>query len=386
MAPPRVVFLGTRYWEPFGELSSVLRQHGVATSLHMAPPAGVREILAGRLVGTLFDEVVTSVRPGSPPWLRAPVLRSLPGDGTVDMLAQDDLGHALLTTAPRQLAPLRRTGGPWDPAIVYDKWRLTGLARRIGVEAPISWRGRAVTGYPVMVKAPVGFGGLGVRIAHDRVGLATALAELDGPDRPFLQEVAGEEMVNIGAVALHGELTVAACYRPVAPDGDPLGPAAAIEVVHNPAALDAAAALARSLGFTGMFNADFILDGGGNASFIDFNPRPFGSWTALQVLGSDLVGGYLQTIGIGDGPRPGTPAPGARSAASLLPPRPGLTPDGLERWHDAIQAQVAERAGLLGPRHTALSERRVSLWHTRARWRARLRRSWVPHAAATPRR
>jgi hypothetical protein len=362
MPTGRVLFIDGDTWEPFGQMAAALRRHGVTSDHLTVPPRHWQSRYAQALESTLFHRTSHSVRRGRTP--REP--SSVPAgdvtrwvaEDTLDIQARDDLGYQLLNDASFPLLHHARSVQPGQQ--IYDKWFMTNLASQSSVHTPASWTPAAVPGHldsaVTVVKSPVGFGGQGVLLAQGRGEREAAVADLRacGPGEPFVQEFVGRRMVNVAGVAEHGELLVGAAYRPVPPRDDPLGPPSAVELVSHVQASEAAARLVAATGFHGIFTIDFMLDPHDRALFIDFNPRVFGAWSALQVLGVDILGAYLRTLGLGTGPSRSQAGSGRR--AGTLGPPPVRGP--MRAWWSASSRTVSALQGQLG---------RSWAWQARAR-------------------
>lgn len=379
MPTGRVLFIDGDTWEPFGQMAAALRRHGI-TSDHLTVPARHWQSRYGQaLESTLFDRTANAVSRGRSPWespsVPAEVVRRWVAADTLDIQARDDLGYQLLNDGYFPLLHHARSLHP--PPNIYDKWSMTALASASTVYTPASWSADAVPGHldsaVTVVKSPVGFGGQGVRLAQGRVEREAAVADLRacGPGEPFVQEFVGRRMVNVGGVAEYGEVLVSAAYRPVPPGDDPLGPPSAVELVSHVQASEAAARLVAATGFHGIFTIDFMLNPHDRALFIDFNPRVFGAWSALQVLGVDILGAYLRTLGLGPGPSPSQAVPGRR--ASTLSPPPASGP--MRAWWGANLRTVAQLQGSLG---------RAWAWQARARLAALGLRALPPRGLSRP--
>lgn len=348
----RVLFIDGDTWEPFGQMAAALRRHGIASDHLTVPPRHWQSRYAQALESTLFARTSHVVRrePGERELasVSADEVATLLAADTLDIQARDDLGHQLLGGDSFPL--LHHARGLQPGARIYDKWFMTRMAAESGIRTPPSWTPDETPGCldraKTVVKSPVGFGGQGVVIADGRAEREAAIAAVRcaAGGEPFVQEYVGHRMVNVGGVAEHGEILVCAAYTPVPPANDPLGPPSAVELVDHRQASEATTRLIALTGFHGIFTIDFVLDPHDRALFIDFNPRVFGAWSALQVLGVDIRGAYLRTLGLGAGPAPSRATIGRRANTLNPPPASGSLAD----WATSSMRTVSALRGVLG--------------------------------------
>lgn len=217
----------------------------------------------------------------------------------LDIQMVDAIG-AMLTRLPQWEAHprLRRVHaqGLTDVA-AYDKWIYSHIARRSGVTIPETFSiAEAPTNGPLVLKGRIGSGGDRVRIVRNSSEIAKVLRSWGiSENEAFVQRVVHGPLWNVGGVALAGEVLVAAAYRAIAAPSDPEGPPVDIELQDKPDQLEATRTFVAALGYSGPFAIDFIDDEG--PYLLDFNPRFFGTWAAMQSAGVDLLGAYLHTLG-----------------------------------------------------------------------------------------
>jgi hypothetical protein len=195
---------------------------------------------------------------------------------------------------------------------------MNDLAQQLGLPIPKALSEPGPLDFPVVVKGDVGSSGDRVRLASGVPELRRAveeLRELSGTP-PFVQEYHRFGQVNVGAVALNGELLVAVAYRSESSPSDPHGPPDEVVAVDRDDVVAATRLIASALGATGFLCLNFVLGEDDVAYFIDYNPRAFGSWPALQSLGVDFIGNYIYALGLG--PRPSSGIPKLGCGESLL--------------------------------------------------------------------
>lgn len=375
----RVLFIDGDMWEPFGQLAAALARHGIASDHLTVPPRHWQGRYAHVLERSLFHRTATPVRRavadgGHAQIDLSDVARYVSPD-TIDIQVRDDLGYSLLNQGATGLPGLDQRSQLQPGAAVYDKWVMTQVAAAAEVPVPRTWPvaefvahaltsgdaasidSTGTSSWTAMIKTRVGFGGQGVvRLTQPAQlpAITDTLRQLTGAE-PFVQEFLGTEMINVGGVAVHGDVLLAASYRPLPPSDDPHGPPVAITLTAHPQAVESARRLVSAVGYHGMFTIDFVCDAAGRAHFIDFNPRVFGAWAALQSLGVDVLGAYLAMLGVGSRTQP-MPLPVGQRATTLgPPPRMG----DLRRWWAGTRATIDAWRPWLGRR-----------WATQARARA----------------
>lgn len=314
-----VMFIDDNTWEAFSALAGALRSRGIRTRRVTVPPRDLTHRAMAGLERLLYGPTWYLVRPpsfaGAPATVDVDLVLDVMGDDTVDVQAQDDLAYALLASDQTGHPAMDRTRRRDVTRLMYDKAATQELAESVGVSAPKLYDLDEIE-YPVVVKARVGFGGNRVRTAHDPTELDQIRAELSrmGVRERLLQECHRGGQINIGAVALNGEVLTAVAYQMRPPEGDPLGPPATCIAVDRPDLIESATTVISALSFTGFVCIDFIVALDGRALLIDFNPPAFDSWLALQSLGAHFFGAYGAAIGSGD--RPGIVNPSANLAPS----------------------------------------------------------------------
>lgn len=354
-ARPTVVFIEAGRWQAFSDLAGALRRRGFRTVRITVRPRGLVGRVAALLERPLWTEVHALVS-RDPDSVGAYVvdlaaLAPLLAHDVVDVHVQDDLLPAVTGLDVACLAPERRVAAGVDPAVLADKLVQDRVARDAGVATPESWDTPETDRFPVVVKGRVGFGGKQVRIVHHDAELAEAwreVGELSG-SRPFLQQhLPGR--CNGAGVAVRGSLVTCATYDVAPPADDPTGAPASITMVHHPAALEATERYIRAIGYSGIFCINYVIGDDGMPRLIDFNPRVFGSWTMLQQLGVDVLGGYLAAIAGGPEPRASTARPGTSAEQLRIPAPPGDR----RRWRRSSWRTIRAQEPFLGRRWAAV--------------------------------
>ncbi len=318
-ATPRVVLVDLEHWDAFASFAPSLRRRGVEV-VRIASPRGQRHAALARVV----DRLVFG-RPGptvDAHTSTAAAVRRVIGVPTVDVLGPEDDIECLRESVTWSGHPVAaRVPDPCHVRLLFDKLAMTRFADTIPVPTPRTWEKAPAGVLPLVVKGLSGAGGQAVRIARTARGVEAAVAELAPVVSRglFYQELSEGVLTNVGGVADRGRIVVSCCYRAIPADDDPLGPPEVVELVECSAITDSLAPLLEALSYSGMFCIDYIVRPDGSAALIDFNPRIFGGWLALQTAGVDLLGAYLSLLGLAPTPPPATPAIGVRRDVRLVP-------------------------------------------------------------------
>ncbi|CAB4849905.1 unannotated protein [freshwater metagenome] len=303
----KVIFLDSGTWQGFLDLAGALRVHGVKVARvglrTSSPRLRAMQRLESWVLGPLSREVDGGREAGRPASISPAALAEVTGVHVLDMQIQDDLAISALEAEGGVADPRRRVAAGVDPMVLVDKRVQQLWAQKADVPTPRTWDTACSDSFPVVVKANVAFGGRGVRIAHDAEELAQAWAELTTlfGQAPYAQEYLGWAP-STGGVAMDGEALVCVAYEGRPSPGDPTGPPQTVVAIDDPVAVELTARFLRTLGYTGFFCLDWVVDAQGSPRLIDFNARVFGSWVALQAQGFDLISAYLHTLGLGPGP------------------------------------------------------------------------------------
>lgn len=318
-ASPRVVLVDLDHWDAFASFAPSLRRRGVRV-VRIAGPRGRRHPALARVV----DRMVFG-RPGPTVDARtsaADAVRLVIGAPTVDVLGAEGDIETLRETVPWSEHPVAaRVPDPAHVRLLFDKLAMTRFADTIPVPTPRTWEQAPGDVLPLVVKGLSGAGGQAVRIARTSRGVEAAVSELAPVVSRglFYQELCEGVLTNVGGVADRGRIVTSCCYRAIPADDDPLGPPEVVELVECSAITDSLAPLLEALSYSGMFCIDYIVRPDGSAALIDFNPRIFGGWLALQTAGVDLLGAYLSLLGLAPTPPPTPPSIGVRRDVRLIP-------------------------------------------------------------------
>lgn len=330
---PRTVLVDLETWDSLGSWGAALHQRGWQVHRVVLERHGLRRLARAARDRAVFGGPSIEV-PSSPAAL------TLTAELAATVRAADDIQGTETTVSTIREAGLLSPGTLRGRApdlerqeCLYDKWLMNERARGLGLGVPESWSSPPPGLLPLVVKGRIGAGGQAVVIAHDQPQLEQAIAALtqDQGQPPFFQELMPGVVVNAAGVAQDGRLLVHALYEAQAPADDPLGPPEVLRIGDYPQIAEELAHLLADLRYTGIFCVDYLFSDDGRVGLLDFNPRVFGGWLALQAAGVDLLGAYLSLVDstirpTGSGPPAGTmlhdrilPADTAASRDELLP-------------------------------------------------------------------
>ncbi len=273
---------------------------------------------------------------------------------------------------------------------LVDKRRASDVIRHAGLRAPevlgvadaTPARAVAELGLPIMVKAGVGRGGDGVRMAGTRLELEQLVSSLDDPQGWFFERFVDGEAFACGALATPRGVDPLVVYRATR-RVSPFGPNSEIEVHEDRALEDAARPVIEALGVQGIVNVDIVRDADGVCWFHDVNTRAFGSLMALECVGFPFVSNYARWLA-------GKEPEGRRRAVSLSGRRIQVVHFPVERdWRTGHRVTSVRAVVQRWRRYLSVMGFRYTLRHTLrtlSEWRPRRgRRSSPPgHGSGEP--
>lgn len=181
-------------------------------------------------------------------------------------------------------------------ALLDSKTGCYSAAEAAGVPLPHRYASAEEAGdRKVIFKRDCSFGGSGVRRPKDRYALANLVRREEG--KPCIIEdcIEGEDY-SVDAVRWGGT-TFYGCYRSMSGHGT--GPAEAREKVDCPMLEEYAAKILDLTGYQGVCGMDFRVDKGGNAFFLECNPR-FTGGVAFQHSHGFNIPYLLYRMAMGD--------------------------------------------------------------------------------------
>lgn len=336
---PRLVLVDLDHWDAFASFAPSVRRRGMSVARISPSRTGRGRALARVVDRLVFGAAGSSVDVDTSAQV---ALSGLLGAPTVDVLGAEDVVESLrdsMSWSPHPVAA--RVPREDHVRLLFDKLEMTRFAARIPVPVPRSWSQAPDGVLPMVVKGRSGAGGKAVWIAQTSAEVFSAVREsaARAPRGVFFQELVDGVLTNVGGVADRGRIVTAGCYRPYAAAATPLGPPETIEIVRSPGIEASLPPLLEALSYSGPFCIDYIERPDGSASLIDFNPRIFGGWLAMQTAGIDLLGAYLSLFGLAAPPPPSEPVVGSRYDVRLLPAVGAGTREELASrlWHSAKQ-------------------------------------------------
>lgn len=293
----RVLMVDDEARESFRELASALRTAGVSV-VRAAPANAPRLSFAGRIADWLIFGPTSRTKSALTDSSRASRAerQALLDPPTRDVHAPEHVAANLAATP--EWSALAKVRPDLDPTLIYDKLATTQFAEGLGIGVPRTWRSPESAQYPVVVKARHGFGGRNVRMAYDASELTDAWTSLSAlePRGAFVQEFIPGGVTSTGGVAFRGEVLTVGAWNVFPHPNEPLGPPASVTMVDDSAAIESTRRLVQALGYTGMFNLNFVHDRNGMPLLIDLNCRVFDSWQAVSDGGLDMLGTYLSAL------------------------------------------------------------------------------------------
>lgn len=188
---------------------------------------------------------------------------------------------------------------PEQLALLNDKNALCALGARLGLPVPQSFSPEADESdaqfcarvpLPCVVKPACGekFGlhaEARYRIARTAAELSAAVAHfraLTG-EMPIVQEYLPGGGTGCSVLADHGEVVYAICHRRVREYPVSGGPSSCCDCIDAPELVDAARALVRETGYTGLAMFEFKADASGAPRLLECNPRIWGTYPLTRA-------------------------------------------------------------------------------------------------------
>lgn len=169
-----------------------------------------------------------------------------------------------------------------------DKWAMAERCRDL-VPLPATWLLDAGftpdgTAFPLIVKPRCGSGSQGVRVVHD----AAELARVPRDGSLIAQELLPGAEYSVDVLCRRDGTVVAAVPRERLKVDS--GVAVTARTLHHPELEALTARLARSLGFNGVANVQWRLDGAGRPRLLEVNPRLPGTMPLTVASGVHMPG------------------------------------------------------------------------------------------------
>ena len=351
------------FWQPGLDFAAALRRRGhVVVRLTAEPeppgPGGLRRwstvpttnvdaaITPDGIPGSVGLETIAAVRPHD--WQAA--------ESILNWLSRNGFERMLSFRRSRHL-PVHD---------VQDKYLLSQFLHDAGLSVPRTWSDADeipdVPG-PFMFKLRDQGGGLGIHRCED-VSAVRACAALYDPAPYIVQRFHAGTPVIAAGVARDGAVVQMMTYVSILNPRTPFRMAYGLRVVDAPQVYRYAQRVLAVLGITGPFALDTVPGDDGQPLALDMNLRFWGSWTACQAAGMDVIGSYLYAVGLGSDPGPGRV--GATEVAILRRPPLGVRtgPQRL-RWLGSEALEIRRREPWLSARWARCSLRDSVGWAIR---------------------
>lgn len=331
-AAPAVMFFDHAGYEQFDQIACCLHRRGIAAIRAVPSRSGQDGRSFHSLTRWLRDQLfyerrlrldsagqVASLETGALRGFR--LLDTLLSEATVARMGLDD--PMIEALARRSLAFAEH------PArALLDKFEVNARLAAAGVPVPAQCPANALSppqavqafGLPLVVKARVGLGGDGVRIARSLAEVERALQDLCHGDLGggFFQSYVEGKAVGYACVRGADGPLLDFGYRVDATQW-PLGPSAKV-AVDGDASLEAVGRrVVEALACRGFAQIDMIRDAAGQVWPIDANLRPSGNILSFLCLNLDFAEAYASLL-LGPARRPAQPAaPPGPDAADVFP-------------------------------------------------------------------
>jgi hypothetical protein len=305
---PAVLFCDPAGYEQFDQIAASLRRLGIA-SIKLTPSSRSGSHKKQSRMRQLRDRWFYDQRVAleSPDEVAALLMQGIGGLRVVDALVAESLvaergldDPVLAALASRSLAFAEHA-----PRILLDKFEVNALLEAAGVRIPPQCSAASLTprqavralGLPLVVKARVGLGGDGVRIAHTEAEVEEALHELCGEDlaHGFFQAYVQGQAAGYFGVRGPSGIVLEKGYRVDAAQWA-LGPSANVVHDDDPAIVTVGRSVMEALGCQAFAQIDLIRDARGQVWPIDANLRPSGNTLAFLRLGLDFAEAYARLL------------------------------------------------------------------------------------------
>lgn len=338
-----VVILEDDFWQPGVDFGAALRRRGHRVVRCTSTSANDR--LQERWA--TCSDVVLPAAIGPDGALDDRALAALESPDLLDWQAAEPCEMWLCQSGLEQrLLPYTRSA-PLAPDEIIDKSRLCSYLDDCGIAVPAFWdRLQDVPdgeSGPFILKPRSGAGGVGIQVLED-----LAAARRDDYGDVQVQRFHPGPALDSAGVAREGEVVQLLTYRNTVNPRAPFSAAYGITSTDDPQLANVTRRVVAALGLTGPFALDAVADVDGQPLVIDVNVRIYGSWTACQALGLDVIGAYEYAMGLGPRP-PAVIVPAGRQAEILRrPPLNVATRVQRLRWLASQSAEVGRRRRWLG--------------------------------------
>ena len=356
--------------------------------VHVAPFDFRSPALASRYIAAIHD--VPPWMDDGAAWLEA--MRALLAEHQFDLVIPCDERNLLPMQRVRQdFAPLARFAIPNDEAIaaLFDKHDTRLLAQRVGVAVALGRLARpdddpaailAELGTPVVVKPRRSYtiDGLAkrgrVHVVDDREMLRSLLDDAE-PDSLILESCFEGDGLGVSVLAHEGRLLQAFEHHRVHERSG--SSFYRVSAAPNPDLVEACAAIAAGVRFTGIAMFEFKRSGSGGWILLEVNARPWGSLPLPVALGVDFPYRWYRLLVHGE-ETPPVPYRVGVYGRNLIPDLVACLADAQSQGKSRLGRAVALGRRLLGLHRAAINLERQDVLVTddRAPARAQLGALW----------
>ena len=194
---------------------------------------------------------------------------------------------------------------PWQRQLLQDKSRLSAYVAARGVRVPPEHAVRCVEdlrdglrklGLPAVLKGTTGVGGSRVRVVQSEAEALQAFGILAAAGPCFLQQFVDGPTYVVGGLFHEGEPLRLYAGEVLECDPPVTGPSIRLRSTQDSALLEQAIAAARALRCSGLVGMNLMQNRDGRYSFIELNPRPWGSIGAAETAAVNLFTPFIQML------------------------------------------------------------------------------------------
>lgn len=191
-----------------------------------------------------------------------------------------------------------------NAAVLSSKQSMRVFAEALGItvpqEFPIASLSEAVLasrslGFPCVLKGEGGCGGAQVAVCRNDQDLNQGWARLQSK-HPSLQSFISGNPWAAGGFFVNGQPIRVHLYEKLAQSPPGVGPPTRIRHDSPRELKEALLMITRAMKWTGFLQVDFIRAANGQFYFLEINPRPWGSMTAVNAGGSDIFSPFVDVL------------------------------------------------------------------------------------------
>lgn len=355
------------FWQPGLDFAAAMRHRGHRVVRLVAQSQAQVETVRGlRRWARMADRTVAhGVTDAGVPSQKG--LQALDAERPVDWQATESVLNWLSVNGYEQRLSFQRSA-PLPPHEVQDKRALTAYLESVGFDVPQTWN--RIEEVPVdepgpfMFKLPDSGGGVGIHRCESLAELQQRVVQY-APMPYIVQRFYDGQPTVAAGVARGGRIVSIMTYTSTLNPKKPFMMAYGLTVTDDSRVDEYAREVVAALQITGPFALDTSRDASGRILALDLNLRIWGSWTACQAAGLDVIGSYEHAMGLGPAPQDFVARVGLRTAILRRPPLHVDSSAQRVSWLSSEAAEIRRRADWLG-----WPWARASLWDSAA-WAAK---------------